>query len=218
MQTEDDNVNQLFNIDYIDDIDNIDFMDLIIIIKNINNHTVLKLLYNRHYNLKIESILLLKLLNYNDLFSICCSDNPFSFIRNDKTITNIINELKEIYISIYMESIKYKCFRNMPNNNFIVIIKNHYFKFNIEVLSVKLKQLINVLEYIYNFHKGYYDKEKEFSKIRCNNIQEHMFYQEQFEDFVKEYRKNNKITSIVNLTNSESIGNIDDILKYLFIE
>jgi hypothetical protein len=201
--------------------DNIDIQNMFLVIKNINYHTTLKLLYYSNFfsNFKLEALLLLKLLNYENIYKLCCSNNEtFSFIKHDRTITAIISQLKEIYIYVYNEDIKYKCFRNKKNNNFIVIIQNNCWKFNVNVLLSNLKKLIMVLEYVYSFHNVYYQKEKDFYNLNCKNLEEHMFYEEQFNGFVEDYRINNKITDITSLNNTdESIGNIDDILKFLFI-
>jgi hypothetical protein len=204
----------LFNILNFEDIDDV---NIFIIINNINYATTVKLLhctFSNYLTFNIESILLIKLLNYKNLYTLCCSNKPFPFIKQYNTMSCTISQLKEIYIFVYNENIKYKCLRS---KDFIVIIQQHYFKFNVSILLSKLKQLLNVLEYIFNFHSVYYEEEKEFRNLRCKNLQEHMFYEENFNSFVGNYRANNKITDIMVLCNDESIGNIDDILRFLFI-
>ena len=54
------------------------------IIKNIDITQCLKLLYHNNflYNIEVLSIILIKLLDYTPLLNLCCSNNPFNFIRN----------------------------------------------------------------------------------------------------------------------------------------
>ena len=199
---------------------NIDPLNMFIIINKTDNNKIIKLLYynsffNFNFNYNIETLLLLKLLNYENIYTICCSNNPFIFIKKERTLTIIIRQLKEIYIYTYNENIKYKC---LQCKGITVIIQKHYLKFNMNALLSKLKRLIEVLEYIYKFHITYYEKEKEFYELDCKNQLDYIFYSEIFSNFVEEYRPNNKITDITSSSNDESIGNIDDILQFLFIK
>lgn len=187
------------------------------IIKNIDITQCLKLLYHNNflYNIEVLSIILIKLLDYKPLLNLCCSKNPFNFIRNNDSLKAIIIQLKNIYIFVYNENIKCKCFVSKINKDFLVSLQNNYFNFNVITFLNNIKSLILTLETIYSYYSEYYNKEKEFYDLDCKNQQEHMIYQEIFDDFVLEYRKNIRPISI-NYTINGNNGDINNILNFIF--
>ena len=187
------------------------------IIKNSDIIQCLKLLYhiNFLYNIEVLSIILIKLLDYKPLLNLCCSNNPFNFIRNNDSLKAIIMQLKNIYIFVYNENIKCKCFESKINKDFLMSLQSNYFNFNVIVFLNNIKSLILTLETIYSYYSEYYNKEKEFYDLDCKNQQEHMIYQEIFDDFVLEYRKNIKPINI-NYTINGNNGDINNILNFVF--
>mgnify|MGYP006196520831 FL=1 len=187
------------------------------IIKNIDITQCLKLLYHNNflYNIEVLSIILIKLLDYKPLLNLCCSNNPFNFIRNNDSLKAIIIQLKTIYIFIYNENIKCKCFESKLGKDFQMSLQSNYFNFNVIVFLNNIKNLILTLETIYSYHSEYYIKEKEFCDLDCKNLQEHMIYQEIFDNFVLAYRKNIKPINI-NYTINGNNGDINNILNFVF--
>ena len=213
------------NIDKIDipmlydilDSQQVDFDNIFKILNIISIETCLKLLYysNFFYNTLVLSIILIKLLNYEQIYNLCLSKKPFNFIKQTSTLTATIIQLKQHYIYIYNENIKCKCFNKTKGNDFLILIQSNYFNFNINILLDSLKKLILTLEQIYTYYNEYYIKEKEFYDMDCKNQQEHMIYEEDFSNFSKNYRKNIKMLNI-NYTIIGNIGNIDNIIKFIF--
>lgn len=187
------------------------------IIKNIDITQCLKLLYHNNflYNIEVLSIILIKLLDYKPLLNLCCSNNPFNFIRNNDSLKAIIMQLKNIYIFVYNENIKCKCFESKLGKDFQMSLQSNYFNFNVIAFLNNIKSLILTLETIYSYYSEYYNKEKEFYDLDCKNQQEHMIYQEIFDDFVLEYRKNIKPINI-NYTINGNNGDINNILNFIF--
>ncbi len=199
------------------DDDNTDYDNIFKIIKLIDIETILKLLYYRNfsYNTVVLSILLMKLLNNENIYELCCSRKPFKFIRESAILTATIRQLKEYYIFIYNENIKCKCLNKYMGNDFTSLIQNQYFGLNINIFLDNLKKLILTFEYIYNFYKEYYDTEYEYNNTECKNQEMAMMYYDQFNSFEKEYRQNIELP-IVNYKISGLVGNIDNILKLIF--
>ena len=187
------------------------------IIKNIDIIQCLKLLYHNNflYNIEVLSIILIKLLDYKPLLNLCCSNNPFNFIRNNDSLKAIIIQLKNIYIFVYNENIKCKCFESKLGKDFQMSLQSNYFNFNVIVFLNNIKNLILTLETIYSYHSEYYIKEKEFYDLDCKNLQEHMMYEEIFDNFVLAYRKNIKPINI-NYTINGNNGDINNILNFVF--
>jgi len=187
------------------------------IISNIDITQCLKLLYHNNflYNIEVLSIILIKLLDYTPLLNLCCSTNPFNFIRNNNSLKAIIIQLKTIYIFIYNENIKCKCFESKLGKDFQMSLQSNYFNFNVIVFLNNIKNLILTLETIYSYHSEYYIKEKEFYDLDCKNLQEHMMYEEIFDNFVLAYRKNIKPINI-NYTINGNNGDINNILNFVF--
>lgn len=187
------------------------------IISNIDITQCLKLLYHNNflYNIEVLSIILIKLLDYTPLLNLCCSTNPFNFIRNNDSLKAIIIQLKTIYIFIYNENIKCKCFESKLGKDFQMSLQSNYFNFNVIVFLNNIKNLILTLETIYSYHSEYYIKEKEFYDLDCKNLQEHMVYEEIFDNFVLAYRKNIKPINI-NYTINGNNGDINNILNFIF--
>ena len=187
------------------------------IISNIDITQCLKLLYHNNflYNIEVLSIILIKLLDYTPLLNLCCSTNPFNFIRNNDSLKAIIIQLKTIYIFIYNENIKCKCFESKLGKDFQMSLQSNYFNFNVIVFLNNIKNLILTLETIYSYHSEYYIKEKEFYDLDCKNQQEHMMYEEIFDNFVLAYRKNIKPINI-NYTINGNNGDINNILNFIF--
>jgi len=199
------------------DDDNIEYDNIFKIIKLIDIETILKLLYynNFSYNTVVLSILLMKLLNNNNIYELCCSRKPFKFIKESAILIATIKQLKEYYIFIYNENIKCKCFNKYMGNDFTLLIQNQYFGLNINIFLDNLKKLILTLEYIYNFYKEYYDKEYDYRNTECKNQEMAIIYYDNFNSFEKNYRQNIELPiidyKITNLT-----INIDNILKLIF--
>lgn len=187
------------------------------IISNIDITQCLKLLYHNNflYNIEVLSIILIKLLDYTPLLNLCCSTNPFNFIRNNNSLKAIIIQLKTIYIFIYNENIKCKCFESKLGKDFQMSLQSNYFNFNVIVFLNNIKNLILTLETIYSYHSEYYIKEKEFYDLDCKNLQEHMMYEEIFDNFVLAYRKNMRPINI-NYTINGNNGDINNILNFVF--
>ena len=187
------------------------------IISNIDITQCLKLLYHNNflYNIEVLSIILIKLLDYTPLLNLCCSTNPFNFIRNNDSLKAIIIQLKTIYIFIYNENIKCKCFESKLGKDFQMSLQSNYFNFNVIVFLNNIKNLILTLETIYSYHSEYYIKEKEFYDLDCKNLHEHMMYEEIFDNFVLAYRKNIKPINI-NYTINGNNGDINNILNFVF--
>ena len=187
------------------------------IISNIDITQCLKLLYHNNflYNIEVLSIILIKLLDYTPLLNLCCSTNPFNFIRNNDSLKAIIIQLKTIYIFMYNENIKCKCFESKLGKDFQMSLQSNYFNFNVIVFLNNIKNLILTLETIYSYHSEYYIKEKEFYDLDCKNLQEHMMYEEIFDNFVLAYRKNIKPINI-NYTINGNNGDINNILNFVF--
>ena len=187
------------------------------IISNIDITQCLKLLYHNNflYNIEVLSIILIKLLDYTPLLNLCCSTNPFNFIRNNNSLKAIIIQLKTIYIFMYNENIKCKCFESKLGKDFQMSLQSNYFNFNVIVFLNNIKNLILTLETIYSYHSEYYIKEKEFYDLDCKNLQEHMMYEEIFDNFVLAYRKNIKPINI-NYTINGNNGDINNILNFVF--
>jgi hypothetical protein len=190
-----------------------------VLFKNIDITQCIKLLYHNNflYNIKVLSIILIKLLDYKPLLNLCCSKNPFNFIRNNDTLKAIIIQLKTIYIYIYNENIKCKCFESKISKDFVMSLQNNYFNFNVIVFLNNIKNLILTLDTIYSYHSEYYKAEKEFCDLNCKNLQEHMMYEEIFDNFVLKYRKNIKPINI-NYTIDGNNGDINNILSFIFYE
>lgn len=188
------------------------------IISNINIIQCLKLLYHNNflYNIEVLSIILIKLLDYKPLLNLYCSNNPFNFIRNNDSLKAIIIQLKTIYIFVYNENIKCKCFESKISKDFLMSLQSNYFNFNVIVFLHNIKSLILTLETIYSYHSEYYKAEKEFYDLDCKNLQEHMIYEEIFDNFVLAYRKNIKPINI-NYTINGNNGEINNILNFIFI-
>ena len=122
------------------------------IISNIDITQCLKLLYHNNflYNIEVLSIILIKLLDYTPLLNLCCSTNPFNFIRNNNSLKAIIIQLKTIYIFIYNENIKCKCFESKLGKDFQMSLQSNYFNFNVIVFLNNIKNLIlNIGNYIF---------------------------------------------------------------------
>ncbi len=199
------------------DDNNTDYDNIFKIIKLIDIETIFKLLYYRNfsYNTVVLSILLMKSLNNENIYELCCSRNPFKFIKESAILIATIKQLKEYYIFIYNENIKCKCFNKYMGNDFTLLVQYQYFGLNINIFLDTLKKLILTFEYIYNFYKEYYDKEYEYNNTECKNQQMAIMYYDQFNSFEKEYRQNIELPT-VNYKISGLIGNIDNILKLLF--
>jgi hypothetical protein len=188
------------------------------IISNIDIKQCLQLLYHNNflYNIEVLSIILIKLLDYKPLLNLCCSNNPFNFIRNNDSLKAIIIQLKNIYIYVYNENIKCKCFESKISKDFLMSLQSNYFNFNVITFLNNIKNLILTLETIYSYHSEYYKTEKEFNDLDCKNLAEHMIYQEIFDNFVLEYRANIRPISI-NYTINENNGDINNILNFIFL-
>jgi len=195
----------------------IEYNILFKIISNIDITQCLKLLYHNNflYNIEVLSIILIKLLDYTPLLNLCCSNNPFNFIRNNDTLKAIIIQLKTIYIFIYNENIKCKCFESKLGKDFQMSLQSNYFNFNVISFLNNIKSLILTLETIYSYYSEYYIKEKEFCDLNCSNLQEHMIYKEIFDNFVLEYRENMRPINI-NYTINGNNGDINNILNFIF--
>jgi len=187
------------------------------IIKNIDIAKCLKLLYQNNflYNIEVLSIVLIKLLDYTPLLKLCCSKSPFNFIRNNDSLNLIIIQLKNIYIFVYNENIKCKCFESKISKDFLMSLQSNYFNFNVIVFLNNIKNLILTLETIYSYYSEYYIKQKEFYDLDCKNQQEHMIYEEIFDNFVLEYRENIRPINI-NYTINGNNGDINNILNFIF--
>ena len=94
-------------------------------------------------------------------------------------------------------------------------LQSSYFNFNVITFLNNIKNLILTLEEIYSYYSEYYIKEKEFYDLDCKNQQEHMIYQEIFDDFVLEYRENIEPINI-NYTINSNNGDINNILNFIF--
>jgi hypothetical protein len=195
----------------------IEYNVLFKIINNIDITQCLKLLYHNNflYNIEVLSIILIKLLDYKPLLNLCCSNNPFNFIRNNDSLKAIIIQLKAIYIFVYNENIKCKCFESKISKDFLMSLQSNYFNFNVIVFLNNIKSLILTLETIYSYYNEYYKAEKEFCDLNCSNLQEHMIYKEIFDNFVLEYRKTIKPINI-NYTIDGNNGDINNILNFIF--
>tara|TARA_B100001758_G_scaffold177007_1_gene153802 strand:- start:17714 stop:18460 length:747 start_codon:yes stop_codon:yes gene_type:complete len=195
----------------------IEYNVLFKIIKNIDITQCLKLLYHNNflYNIEVLSIILIKLLDYKPLLNLCCSNNPFNFIRNNDSLKAIIIQLKNIYIFVYNENIKCKCFESKISKDFLMSLQSNYFNFNVIVFLNNIKSLILTLETIYSYYSEYYKAEKEFCDLDCKNLQEHMMYEEIFDNFVLEYRQNIKPINI-NYKIDGNNGDINNILNFIF--
>ena len=189
----------------------IEYNILFKIISNIDITQCLKLLYHNNflYNIEVLSIILIKLLDYTQLLNLCCSNNPVNFIRNNDTLKAIIIQLKTIYIFIYNENIKCKCFESKLGKDFQMSLQSNYFNFNVISFLNNIKSLILTLETIYSYYSEYYIKEKEFCDLNCSNLQEHMIYKEIFDNFVLEYRENMRPINI-NYTINGNNGDINN--------
>lgn len=187
------------------------------LIKKIDITQFIKLLYHNNflYNIEILSIILIKLLDYKPLLNLCSSNNPFNFIRNYDSLKAIIIQLKKIYIFVYNENIKCKCFESKISKDFVMSLQNNYFNFNVIVFLNNIKSLILTLETIYSYYNEYYKAEKEFCDLDCKNQLEYMMYEEIFDNFVLEYRKNIKPINI-NYTIDGNNGDINNILSFIF--
>ena len=195
----------------------IEYNVLFKIINNIDITQCLKLLYHNNflYNIEVLSIILIKLLDYKPLLNLCCSNNPFNFIRNNDSLKAIIIQLKAIYIFVYNENIKCKCFESKISKDFLMSLQSNYFNFNVIVFLNNIKSLILTLETIYSYYSEYYKAEKEFCDLNCSNLQEHMIYKEIFDNFVLEYRKTIKPINI-NYTIDGNNGDINNILNFIY--
>ena len=195
----------------------IEYNVLFKIIKNIDITQCLKLLYHNNflYNIEVLSIILIKLLDYKPLLNLCCSNNPFNFIRNNDSLKAIIIQLKNIYIFVYNKNIKCKCFESKISKDFLMSLQSNYFNFNVIVFLNNIKSLILTLETIYSYYSEYYKAEKEFCDLDCKNLQEHMMYEEIFDNFVLEYRQNIKPINI-NYKIDGNNGDINNILNFIF--
>jgi hypothetical protein len=198
------------------DDNNINYDNIFKIIKLIDIDIILKLLYydNFSYNTVVLSILLMKLLNNNNIYDLCCSRKPFKFIKQSAILIATIKQLKEYYIFIYNENIKCKCFKKYMGNDFTLLIQDQYFGLNINIFLDNLKKLILTLEYIYNFYKEYYYKEYDYRNTECKNQQMAIIYYEDFNSFEKKYRKNIELP-IINYKITNLTINIDNILKLI---
>lgn len=188
------------------------------IISNIDIKQCLQLLYHNNflYNIEVLSIILIKLLDYKPLLNLCCSNNPFNFIRNNDSLKAIIIQLKNIYIFVYNENIKCKCFESKISKDFLMSLQSNYFNFNVTTFLNNIKNLILTLETIYSYHSEYYKTEKEFCDLDCKNLAEHMIYHEIFDNFVLEYRANTRPINI-NYTINGNNGDINNILNFIFL-
>lgn len=156
-----------------------------------------------------------QLLDYKPLLNLCCSNNPFNFIKNNDSLKAIIIQLKHIYIFIYNENIKCKCFESKLGKDFQISLQCNYFNFNVITFLNNIKNLILTLENIFSYYSQYYKKEKEFCDLNCSNLQEHIIYQKIFDNFVLEYRKNIKPINIDYTINGNN-GDINNILNFIF--
>jgi len=94
-------------------------------------------------------------------------------------------------------------------------LQRNYFKFNVIVFLNNIKSLILTLEELYSYYSEYYIKEKEFCDLDYSNLQEHMIYQEIFNNFVLKYRENIRPINI-NYTINGNNSDINNILNFIF--
>jgi len=196
--------------------DTVEFKQIFTIISYLDNERLYRILYYSDFydNTIVLSAILISLLNDSNKLFDNLYDNPYCFMKHYSTMVGCINRLKEIYICLYNENIKCLCFRKTFNSDFVNILQNNYFNFNITLLLSKFKNLTLTLEYIFKNHKEYYDVEQEHFLQCYPNQEQAMHYQEIFDNFAKNYNKKIKRLNIVN--SKKHIDNINNVLLFLF--
>ena len=156
--------------------------------------------------------ILLSLFNCSDKLLNDCYDHPYQFIKHDNTMLGCINRLKEIYKLLYNENVKLLCFRRSFTIDFVNLLQNNYFKFNIVDVLLQMKNLILTLEYIYKSHKLFYDTEREYNQQSYPNQEQAMHYEEVFNNFVIKYNK--KIEKLKIIKSDRKID-VDNVVMFL---
>lgn len=137
----------------------------------------------------------------------------YRFAREDQAMTDVIKGCQAIYKKMINDTHKFKQFEGISNvfniqlkKDHIQRIKSFYQPFNEDVLKPRLRMLIDTLRTIYNTHKPYYIRQREYEE-EMGEVQNQLGIedvQEPFDDYVAEYLETPKKRKMVERSNSKN--------------